>query len=97
MASFAPWRQRLCCRHLNRRGLVSQAPAVLNRSARLSVLFFFCFFLLDGCQHGISKPSIEFTKIPVADTGGPDKMDSIEGRATGGRQRPKSRFFFDAA
>ena len=85
MASFAPWRQRLRCRHLNRCDVGSQAPAVLNRSARLSVLFFFCFFLLDGCQYGVSEPSIEFTKIPVADTGGPDKMDTIEGRATGVR------------
>ena len=82
MASFAPWRQRLCCRPLNRCDLASQAPAVLNRSARLSVIFLFCFFLPDGCQHDISKPSIEFTRIPVADTGGPDKMDTIEGRAT---------------
>src|SRR5258707_307820 len=85
MASFAPWRQRLCCRPLNRCDLASQAPAGLNRSARLSDIFFFCFFLLHRRQRDISQPSIEFTQIPVADTGGPDKMDTIEGRATGVR------------
>ena len=80
MASFAPWRQRRCCRRLNRRDVSFQSPAVPNGSARLSVLFFFCLFLLNACQRGISKPSIEFTKIPVAAVGGLDNMDTIEGR-----------------
>src|SRR3981189_1718775 len=85
MASFAPWRQRLCCRRLNRCDLASQATAVLNRSARLSVLFFFCSLLLDGCQHGTSGPSLEFTKIPVSAVGGLDNMDTVEGRVIGVR------------
>src|SRR5580692_10096244 len=89
MASFAAWRQRLCCRRLNRCELRCQAPAVLNRSGRLSVLFFFCLLLLDACQHGISKPSIEFTKIPVAAVGGLDNMDTVEGRVIG--VRPEQR------
>ena len=82
MAGFAPWRQRGRCRRLNRCELRSQASA-LNGPARLSVLFSFCLFLLDACQHGLSKPSIEFTKIPVAAVGGLDNMDTIEGRVIG--------------
>src|ERR1700730_9698003 len=89
MAGFAPWCQRRCCRRLNRCDLKSQAPVVLNRSARLSALFFFCLFLLDACQHGISKPSIEFTKIPVAAVGGLDNMDTVAGRVIG--VRPQQR------
>jgi hypothetical protein len=46
---------------------------------------FFCIFLLDACQHGVSKPSIEFTKVPLAVVGGLDNMETIEGRVTGGR------------
>jgi len=85
MASFVPWRQHLCCRRLTRCDVRSHPPAVLNRSAPLVVLFFFSLFLFDACQHSTSKTAIEFTKIPVADVGGPDKMDAIEGRATGVR------------
>src|SRR6266853_5729 len=88
MAGFAPWRQRGRCRRLNRCELRSQASA-LNGPARLSVLFSFCLFLLDACQHGLSKPSIEFTKIPVAAVGGLDNMDTIEGRVIG--VRPEQR------
>src|SRR3984893_5480288 len=86
MTGFAVWRQRHCYRRLNRG---AQAPAILKRSAPLSVLFSFCVFLLVACQHGISKPSIEFTKIPVAAVGGLDNMDTIEGRVTG--VRPEQR------
>ncbi len=89
MVSFSPWRQRSWCRRLNRCNQRFQAPAVVNGSARLSVLLFFCIFLLDSCQRGISKPSIEFTKIPLAAVGGLDNMDSIEGRATS--VRPEQR------
>jgi hypothetical protein len=61
----------------------------VNRSDRLSVLLFFCIFLLDACQSGISKPSIEFTKIPLAAVGGLDNMETIEGRVTS--VRPEQR------
>ena len=84
MAGFAPGRQRSCCRRLNRCDLKSQAPPVLNGSARLRVIFPFCL-LLYACQHRISKPSIEFTKIPVAAVGGLDNMDTIAGRVIGVR------------
>jgi len=40
---------------------------------------------LSGCRFGQSGPkaSIEFTKIPPADEGGPDNKDTIEGRVVG--------------
>jgi len=89
MVSFSSWRHRSWCRCLSRRNLRFQAPAVVNGSARLSVLLFFCIFVLDGCQRGISKPSIEFTKIPLAAVGGLDNMDTIEGKVTS--VRPEQR------
>ena len=32
-----------------------------------------------------AKPSIEFTKAPAAERGGPDRVDTIEGRRAAGR------------
>jgi hypothetical protein len=89
MVSFYPWCQRSWCRRLNRCNLRFQELAVVNGSARLSVLLLFCIFLLDACQRGISKHSIEFTKIPLAAVGGLDNMDNIEGRVTS--VRPEQR------
>ena len=41
--------------------------------------------LLGACrtQHTNAAPYIEFTKVPPADEGGPDKLDLIEGRVVG--------------
>lgn len=56
-------------------------------TARTKVLIvMFCIFL-SGCRskpHD-AKPSIEFIKVPPADLGGPNKMDTIEGRVNGAR------------
>src|SRR5713226_1753060 len=43
--------------------------------------------LLAGCgaRNKNAAPSIEFTRVPLAGEGGPDKLDSIEGRVTGAR------------
>ena len=54
-----------------------------------AVSVFCCMFLMDACQHDIPKPSIEFTKIPLAAVGGLDSMDTIEGRVTS--VRPEQR------
>jgi hypothetical protein len=62
-----------------------KALVVLNGSARLGVLFLFCFFLLAACQRDISKPSIEFTLLPPAGQGSADLLDTIGGRVTGAR------------
>ena len=89
MVSFSPWRQRSWCHRLNRCNQRFQAPPVAYGSAGLSVFLFFCIFLLDACQRGISRPSIEFTKIPLAAVGGLDNMDTIEGGVTS--VRPEQR------
>jgi hypothetical protein len=57
--------------------------------SRCFPLLFCCSLLLDGCQHGTSEPSVEFTKIPVSAVGGLDNMDTIEGRVIG--VRPEQR------
>jgi len=57
--------------------------------SRCFLLLFFCSLLLNGCRHGTSKPSVEFTKIPVSAVGGLDNMDTIEGRVIS--VRPEQR------
>jgi hypothetical protein len=42
-----------------------------------------------GCGTNPTTPSIAFTKVPAADRGGPDLLDTIEGRIT--RARPDQR------
>lgn len=51
------------------------------------VPFVAAFFLLTGCNSKPqqNQPKIEFTKIPPAGEGGPDKVDRIEGRVIGAR------------
>jgi hypothetical protein len=46
-----------------------------------------CFILLIGCHRGQADlgPSIEFTRVPPAAEGGPDKLDVIQGRVRGAR------------
>ena len=40
---------------------------------------------LSGCRSHPARPTITFTRIPIADSGGSEKHDIIEGRVTGGR------------
>jgi histidine kinase/histidine kinase/DNA gyrase B/HSP90-like ATPase len=53
---------------------------------RKAVLVCFCV-LLAGCggRNANPGPSIEFTKVPLAGHGGPDRLDTIEGRVVGAR------------
>ena len=46
-----------------------------------------CCVLLGSChaRQADSVPHIEFTRVPPADEGGPDKLDVIEGRVIGAR------------
>ena len=55
-----------------------------GRDKALLLLFCICISL-NACRsgRGDSKPSIEFTKVPAADLGGPEKLDTIEGRVNG--------------
>ena len=89
MANYALRRRRLCCPRLNRSFLGLQSTAVLIRFTSLGVLFLLCSLLIDGCHHGRSEPSVEFTKIPMSAVGGLDNMDTIEGRVTS--VRPEQR------
>jgi len=42
---------------------------------------------LTGCRsaHAVSEPAIEFTSVPAATQGSPDRLDPIEGRVAGAR------------
>ncbi len=56
---------------------------------RMSKALLLCLsVLLAGCgaRNGEHEPSIEFTKVPLAGHGGPDRLDTIEGRVV--RARP---------
>jgi hypothetical protein len=59
--------------------------ASANRVSRGSVLPLGICMLLSGCgtSHASSEPSIEFTKLPPAGEGSPEKLDVIEGRVRG--------------
>ena len=55
---------------------------------RMSKALLLCLsVLLAGCgaRNGDPGPSIEFTKVPLAGHGGPDRLDTIEGRAVHAR------------
>ena len=56
-------------------------------SVMKKVFFVIICFLLIGCRapQADSAPVIEFIKIPPADEGGPDKVETIEGRVTNAR------------
>jgi hypothetical protein len=60
--------------------------AHIRTFARWTLVFYVCV-LLAGCNRGstASTPQIVFSKVPVADVGGPETMDTIEGRVTGVR------------
>lgn len=51
----------------------------------LWVLVWLGIFSSCGSWRGETKPTIEFTKVPVADTGGAVNLDTIAGRVTGNR------------
>jgi signal transduction histidine kinase len=91
LTRFDPWRKRVCFRRLDRRKRKRATRAALNRLAReRALLLIVCVFLngLNGCrsrEHSIPRPTIEFTRLPPAAEGGPDRVDTIEGRVIGGQ------------
>jgi hypothetical protein len=50
---------------------------------RTSMIMLCCFLFSCGRQPGSSTSNVVFDKVPHADVGGPDKMETIEGHATG--------------
>ena len=70
-------------RHQRSRGKRKLVRLEPISSAKVVTLF--VCLLLSACRSKPSeaKPSIEFTKIPAAQLGGPEKVDAIEGRVSG--------------
>jgi hypothetical protein len=61
-------------------------PIGLNLLPRVKCLVLLCAFLCGcGSKPSASVPAIEFTRIPPAVNGGPDKTDVIQGRVTDAR------------
>ena len=64
-------------------------PRTANLATRLAgaLVLLLGFLVGIGCRssHTKPQPSIEFSKIPPADEGGPDKLAPIEGRVSGSR------------
>jgi hypothetical protein len=62
-------------------------PGVPRNPRKHKLLLVLLCILLSGChsRKGGVQPVIEFTKVPPADAGGPDKLDIIEGHVTGAR------------
>jgi hypothetical protein len=79
VASIVPWRKRNYDRHPKEIGADAS-------SAGRAFLLLLCLRLLAGChlQGSVPGPSIEFTRIPPATEGSPDKLDVIEGRVMHG-------------
>jgi hypothetical protein len=86
LTRFARSRKVACLRHFRRPTRRRSTIATLTSVARKTALLGFIGILASGCQSrsGVSGPSIEFTRIPPAAEGGPDKIDIIEGRVIGG-------------
>jgi signal transduction histidine kinase len=87
LTHFGPFRKRVCFRRLDRRKLKTAVRgAGCGLAGTRALLLFFCVFF-SGCRsrQGASEPSIEFTTIPAAAQGGPDKIDNIEGRVRNAR------------
>jgi signal transduction histidine kinase len=87
LTCFDPCRTQVCFRGLDPPKLKTATPTTSNGFVRERALLLFFCVLLSGCssRHGVSGPSIEFTTIPPAAEGGPDKVDSIEGRVRNAR------------
>ena len=82
MTRLDPCRERVCRRRFDRWNLKAATLGNLSSALLLSLCI-----LLSGCrsQQGAHGPSIEFTKVPLAGEGGPDKLDTIEGRVVQAR------------
>jgi hypothetical protein len=87
LGPFFLCRKGVCFRRFDRRKRKTSTLAALNGFARERALLLFFCILLSGCRSrpGVPGPSIEFTRVPPAAEGGPDKLDIIEGRAIGAR------------
>ena len=62
-----------------------ESPAINNLTRKSVLLLAVCCILLGGCRarQADAGPYIEFTRVPPADEGGPEKLDLVEGRVIG--------------
>lgn len=62
-----------------------QKAVTNNLVWKSALLLLTCCILFSGCrtQQSDTEPFIEFTNVPLADEGGPDTLDVIEGRVIG--------------
>ena len=95
MASFAPCPQRVHRRHFGRWKVKRNRFAGVSKFSRVTALLLLACIPLGGCpsRHSLSSPSIEFTRVPHAGEGGPNKQDIIEGRVTQARPGQKIVLF----
>jgi hypothetical protein len=87
LAPLPAYRRRDCFPSLGRWRQKAASLKVLSTPCRGRILFLFCCIALSGCRsrRGVAGPSIEFTRVPPAAEGGPDKLDIIQGRVLGAR------------
>lgn len=87
MRSFAPYFPRSGRSFLESWCATAALPRGLNRSCGLKGPLLLFGFLLCSCssEQSASEPLIQFTRIPPAANGGPDRVDVIEGHVTGAR------------
>jgi signal transduction histidine kinase len=64
-----------------------EKPAAANLAWKRAFLMAICIMMLCGCRgrQVDSGPNIEVTRVPLAEEGGPDKLDVIEGRVNSAR------------
>jgi hypothetical protein len=85
LTPLEPSRNRVFRRRFTRWKFAAAALVPLNNFGREKGFVLFLCIFSSGCRFGQSdlKPAIEFTKVPSADVGGPGKLDTIGGLATG--------------
>lgn len=96
MDYFPPRRDPLSSSCLDRWNPKRRPLTSRGASSRKWILFLFVAGLsLTGCHSRSSAqgPSIEFTRVPLASEGGPDKLDTIEGRVNQARPGQKIVLF----
>jgi len=88
LSRFSPFRSLFDHPACNQRKLKTVTRMTLGYVCRPGVvgLFFILPLLEIGCSRPSPRgPTIEFTRVPPAAEGGPDRIDVIQGRVTGAR------------
>ena len=91
LSRFALRHKALCFRRFDRCKRNTPTSAGLQNPFRTSVALLFVSILFAGCgsRQRFPAPSIEFTRVPPAVEGGPDKLDVIQGRVVSARPGEK--------